>query len=47
MFFSLTNSPATFQIMMDILISEGVIMVYLDDIIIFTETLEEHPRVTW
>jgi len=24
------------------LISEGVIVVYLDDILIFTETLEEH-----
>jgi len=50
MFFGLTNSPATFQTMMDDifedLISEGVVMVYLDDIIIFTETLEEHRKVT-
>jgi transposase InsO family protein len=50
MFFGLTNSPATFQTMMnDIfqdLISEGVVCVYLDDILIFTETLEEHDRVT-
>jgi len=50
MFFGLTNSPATFQTMMnDIfqdLISEGVICVYLDDILIFTETMEEHDRVT-
>ena len=28
------------------LISEGVVMVYLDDILIFTETLEEHQKVT-
>ena len=41
MFFSLTNSPATFQTMMDgifkDLISEGVVVVYLDDILIFTK----------
>jgi hypothetical protein len=50
MFFGLTNSPTTFQTMMnDIfqdLISEGVICIYLDDILIFTETMEEHDRVT-
>jgi len=50
MFFGLTNSPATFQTMMDNisedLISEGVVVVYLDDILIFTETLEEHRKVT-
>ena len=49
-FFGLTNSPATFQTMMnDIfreLIMEGVVVVYLDDILIFTETLEEHREVT-
>ena len=28
------------------LIMEGVVVVYLDDILIFTETLEEHWRVT-
>jgi len=46
MFFGLTNSSATFQMMIDDvfdeLISEGVIVVYLDDILIFTQTLEEH-----
>jgi len=51
MFFRLCNSPATFQTMMDDifddLIMEGVVVVYLDDILIFTETLEEHRRVTW
>jgi hypothetical protein len=50
MFFGLTNSPATFQTMMnDIfqdLISEGVVCVYLNDILIFTETMEEHDQVT-
>jgi len=49
MFFGLTNSPATFQTMMnsifDDLISEGVVVVYLDDILIFTKTLEEHREV--
>jgi len=50
MFFSLTNSPATFQTMMDDifedLITKGVIIVYLDDILIFTEMLKEHQTVT-
>jgi len=50
MFFGLTNSPATFQTMMDDifedLISEGVVVVYLNDILIFMETLEEHQKIT-
>jgi hypothetical protein len=50
MFSGLTNSPATFQTMMnDIftdMISEGVVVVYLDDILIFTKDLEEHRRIT-
>src|SRR5437016_3833829 len=50
MFFGLMNSPATFQTMMDDifeeLITDGVVVVYLDDILIFTETIEEHRRVT-
>lgn len=49
MFFGLTNSPATFQTMMNDLfkdlISEGVVVVYLDDIMIFTQTLEEHRKI--
>ena len=41
MFFGLTNSPSTFQT----IISEGVVVVYLDDILIFTKTLEKHRKV--
>ena len=50
MFFRLTNSPATFQTMMnDIfreLVAEGTVVVYIDDILIFTETVEQHREVT-
>ena len=46
MFFGLTNSPATFQWMMnDIfkdLIASSKVTMYLDDILIFSKTLEEH-----
>jgi len=46
MFFRMTNSPATFQTMMNdifrTLIAEGIVVVYLDDILIFTKTEEEH-----
>jgi len=46
MYFGLTNSLATFQTMMDDifeeLISEGNVVVYLDDILIFTDYLEQH-----
>ena len=49
MFFGLTNDPATFQTMMnDIfeeLIDEVVVVVYMDDILIFTESLEEHHKI--
>src|SRR5882757_8011837 len=49
MFFGLTNSPATFQTMMnrifEDLISERVVVVYLDDILVFTKTLQEHREV--
>ena len=49
MFFGLTNSPATFQTMMNEifqdLIMEGHVCMYLDNILIFTETLEEHQRL--
>ena len=49
MFFGLTNLPATFQTMMnDIfadLIAEGQVVIYLDNILIFTKTLKEHHRI--
>jgi len=48
MFFGITNSLAIFQTMMnDIfqdLIAEGIMVVYLDDILIFTRTEEEHTK---
>jgi len=48
MFFGMTNSPATFQTMMNdifrTLIAEGIIVVYLDNILIFMRTEEEHER---
>jgi len=52
MFFGMTNSPATFQtIMNDIfrhLIVEGIVVVYLDNILIFTKMEEEHAQaVRW
>ena len=48
----MTNSPATFQtIMNDIfqdLIAEGIMVVYLDDILIFTRMEEEHAKaIRW
>ncbi|GBE88478.1 Transposon Tf2-6 polyprotein [Sparassis crispa] len=46
MFFGLCNSPATFQMMMNALfedmIDEGWIVIYMDDILIFSNNLEEH-----
>src|SRR5882724_7816173 len=50
MFFGLTNSPATFQMMMnDIfkeLIDEGVMTIYMDDILIFSgQTWEQHHEI--
>jgi len=48
MFFRMTNSPATFQTMMNnvfrTVIAEGIVVVYLDDILIFTKTEEEHEQ---
>jgi len=46
MFFGMTNSPTTFQTMMNdifrTVIAEGIVVVYLDNILIFTKTEEEH-----
>jgi len=48
MFFGMTNSSATFQTMMNdifrTLIAEEIVVVYLDDILIFTEMEEEHEQ---
>ena len=48
MFFGMTNSPATFQTIMNevfqTVIAKGIIVVYLDNILIFTKTEEEHER---
>jgi len=48
-FFGMTNSSATFQTMMNNifqnLIVEGIVVVYLDDILIFTKMEEEHTQV--
>ena len=49
MFFRLTNLLATFQTMMNHLfhdlINRGKVVVYMDDIMIFTATIEEHCQV--
>src|ERR1700674_337212 len=49
MFFGLTNSPTSFQTMMNTilkdLIDQGHVIVYMDDILIFTKDLEEHRRI--
>jgi len=48
MFFGMTNSPATFQTVMNnifrTLIAKGIIVVYLDNILIFTKAEEEHEQ---
>jgi len=50
MFFGLTNSPSTFQTMMNEifqgLIMEGVVCMYLNDILIYTKTMDEHHCIT-
>jgi hypothetical protein len=50
MYFGFTNSLATFQMMMNEifqdLITEGVISIYLNDNLIFTNSLEEHHQIT-
>jgi hypothetical protein len=50
MYFGLTNSLAIFQMMMNEifqdLITEGIVSVYLDNILIFTNSLEEHHQIT-
>ena len=49
MFFGLTNSPATFQAMMNKLlrdlINTGKVAVFIDDVIVGTEMKEEHDEL--
>ncbi len=49
MFFGLTNSPATFQTMMDDIfrseIARGYVIIYMDDILIATQgDLKDHQK---
>ena len=50
MFFGMCNSPATFQSMMDnifaTMIEGKLVIVYMDDILIFAETKEELTQIT-
>ena len=50
MFFSMCNSPVTFQTMMDDIftgmIDEKLVIIYMDDILIFAKTKEELERIT-
>ena len=50
MFFGMCNSPATFQSMMDniftTMIEGELVIVYMDDILIFAEAKEELTRIT-
>ena len=50
MFFGLCNSPSTFQRMMNTIFAdmmqEGWIVIYMDDILIFSADLEEHRKRT-
>jgi hypothetical protein len=49
MFFGLTNSLATFQVLINLifvdLIAKGVVAVYLDNTLIYTKTIKEHCKV--
>ena len=49
MFFGLTNSPATFQVIMNKvlrdLINTGKVAVFIDDVIVRTESEEGHNKL--
>jgi len=49
MFFGITNSPATFQAMMNEilrdLINEGKVAAFVDDVLVGTETEEGHDEI--
>ena len=51
MFFGMNNSLAIFQTMINNifqdLIAEGIMIVYLDDILIFIQTLEEYCKIIY
>jgi len=51
MFFGMTNSPTIFQTVMNkvfrTVIANEIVVVYLDDILIFTKTEEEHKQAVW
>lgn len=48
MFFGLTNSPATFQTMMNDIfqqeIAKGWVVVYMDNILVYSKTKEKHQE---
>jgi len=48
MFFGMTNSLATFQMVINNilrdLIAEGIVVVYLDNILIFTQTIKQYTK---
>ena len=50
MFFGLTNSPATFQTMMNEIfkdmIDKGMVIIYIDNILIYTKTEAAHNEIT-
>jgi len=49
MFFGMTNLPATFQAMMNEilrdLINEGKVAAFVDNVLVGTETVEEHDEI--
>jgi hypothetical protein len=45
--FSLTNAPTTFQTIIDHILRKQLdrfVIIYLNDILVFSETLEEHKK---
>ena len=50
MFFGMTNSPATFQVIMNEilrdLINEGKVVAFVDNVLVETETKEGHCKRT-
>ena len=50
MYFSFSNAPATFQVMMNDILSDLIleekVMVYLDDILVFIKDVKENRWIT-